>query len=389
MFVTIGPSNAGFINKVLIFNLTNKNFSKQDIFFDKDVSLVFLVDKFAFGINMWNGTYYVYDFKVKDYYGPYNSYQEAICKHLFGKVDGLFYIMKGISFNEELNIYQFKFENFLYTPFTFKFAVSVKDIALKLKSTLKTNFTPFVFTFEPETDFVEGVIPNFLIRLDRIYQTDVFDEYYKNNNINALLRIDRNKVKGEYIDDKAVLFANLNPLRHMTAYIPKLMYDGYFDVVNELTDDVFFKKIFTDEKIVITNEEDIVTAMKVFEIELDVKEVLLNKINLLDFLEIVLPGNTNDILFYLLRDGSNKYILEVDFINKVMTLKDYSDFVTDWYGVMSTENGLVVTNCGDTETDKGLLISTNNKKVDIDLNTGLAFTDKTIMDIEYLENLRF
>jgi len=389
MFVTIGPSNAGFINRVLIFNLTNKNFNKQDLFYDKDVSLVFLVDKFAFGINMWDGTYYVYDFEVNDYYGPYSTYQEAICKHLFGKVDGLFYIMKGISFNKELNIYQFQFGDFLYTPLTFKFAVSVRDVALKLKSTLKVNFSPFVFTFEPETDFVEGVIANFLIRLDRIYQTDVFDEYYKNSDINVLLRIDRNKVKGKYVDGKPVLFANLNSSRHMTAYIPKLMYSGYFSFVNELSDNTFFQKVFTDEQVVITNEEDVVTAMKVFGIKLDVKEVLLNKINLLEYLEIVLPGNTNDILYYLLKDGSDRYILEIDFVDKIMTLKEYSDFVTNWYGAISVNNGLVVTNCGDTETEKGLLISTDNEKADIDLSSGLAYTDETIMDIEYLENLRF
>jgi len=390
MKVKILPINGGFINRILYFNLSDEMFDNQELFFDKNISLAVVLDGgYIVAVDLWDYKFWVYDPKVKDYYGPYNTYQEAICTHLFGMFDGLFHLMKNIKLNKEINVYEFEFEGFRYTPFTYRFTASIKKTAVKMDKTLTKIKDPFQFTFKPETDFGDNVISNFLIRLDKIFQINNFDSFFKDSKFNTLIRIDRLTIDGYRVDKKPFVVANINKDRHLFAYIPKLIHKSYFNWVDLSNSDEDFKKVFTDETVTITNANDVIKAKQLFDIDINKVEVTLNKIDIVKYLHCIVSRERNNVIDYILNVDGVFYKLSVDLQKKTFVFKEFEDYNVYDSSVKLNENkdGVIISK-EDTATDKDVLIVSDDNSFEIDYSTELCkLKNNYIVDIEYLNNI--
>jgi hypothetical protein len=388
MKIKILPINGGFINRTLFFNLSNSLFDKQDMFLNRDVSLAFIVEGgIVFGVDLFSYKFWVYDPNTDDEYGPYNSYQEAICTHIFGKIDGLFHTMSNIKLNEAINAYEFSFEGFIYNPFTYNFTAPIKQTAALLHKQLRVVKEPFQFTFVPETDFGDNVITNFIIRLDKIFQPNNFDTYFKDTKLNTIIRTDRMEVSGYRVDEHPFICINMNMQRHMVVYLPKLMYKGYFNIVNMLDSDDVFKKVFTDDTVKVTNLKDVLEAKKIFNIDIEDVEVELQVVNIVPYLETVISTDRNDEIVYVLNIDNKKYTITANFVSKTFVFDEFKSMKTCDYNV-ENNNGIVVSKESGVDAKHDILIETNNNTFDIDYSTEMCnLKDNYSIDIEYLSNI--
>jgi len=216
LLTKIAPNNAGFINRILIFNLSD-NYINELPFQETnyDVLIVTNID-LNIGIDLENK--YIYVFENNDYYGPYKKPIDAVTKHCFGKIDGLITLLNNIKYNDKLSTYEFVFKEFTYNPLEYSVS-NLKSTALLMRETLKVIKEPFEFTLSPETDYGENVITNFLIRLNNIFNANNFNPFTKETKFGYIARINRNNVG--ILGDKIII--NPNNKKHFTVYIPKLL----------------------------------------------------------------------------------------------------------------------------------------------------------------------
>lgn len=389
MKITVEPIDGGFIDRILVFNLTKKPFNNDEIFIDSNIHLAFVLNGALIGVDLENYLFYCYLDKTKDWYGPYASYQEMITNMLFGMYDGLFQVCSLIKFNYELGLYEFQLENFVYNIGTYHFIdVSVKKTAQLLSSIVKPINQEWQFTGE-ETSFGEGVIDNFLISLNNVFNEDNFPEKYISNNLGTLISIKRNSLFGDKTPFNFYLLINTDKNRHMVAYLPYWIYKEYLTYENQSSNkdltDVLFE---TDKTITLSDEEDIFLARKMFGDKFNPKETVLFKVNIYKYIYAIIPLDNKGNLVYILKYDNKWYSLVFNGILKHFTLKDFEPFNSNGIEVKLNNNKIQLgSSCGDGD-GFDLSINKKGKCLYLDVATGFVEYLKINFDARFINNIK-
>jgi len=387
--LTVAPNNAGFINRVLIFNLSDKYITELPFEeFEYDILFYTSID-IGFGINLENKNTYV--FEKTDYYGPYSNPIDAITKHCFGKIDGLFFLLNNIKFNKEKSIYEFIFKDFTYSPLDYSVS-NLKATTILIKETLKTIQNPFDFTLNPETDFKENTTTNFLIRLNNFFNINNFNPFTQETTFGYTARINRNKTN--VLGEKIVINTNNN--KHFMVYIPKLIDPNNKEIINLSSDEKVIDKIFTNNKTEITNIKDVVAAKELFGIDVKEIKVTMNEVDILKYLIAVVPTNIGERVTFVLFIEGNYYILTFNTQMKTYVLQDFNSFKSFEYDVFIYEDednknkALCISNCNfktKLNNSTNLIINNLNNVFKIDYTNNTYEFNNTKGDINYLPNI--
>jgi len=393
MNITIAPVNGGFIDRILYFNISDKPFKRNNVFDKHPVHLAIVVKDFVIGINLDSYEFYLYSLETNDYYGPYNTYQEMICKHLFGKVDGLFYLLSHISYNSELSVYEFNFKGFVYNPLTYRLTYSVKKTAENIKATLRYVEKPFVIVKEPETVFTTGVIDEFLISLNRIFENDFFPFKEQRSEYSLLVRLPSGHLYGNKASDEGNNFVTFNLMSHrpMSFYIPIYVYPGYLKVVNTLDKDDVFNVLFnSNETKTITTLEDAFKVKEEFGITINSKEIVLQRWNIDKYIQLIIPSIDGKV-FMIVKVGSKYYNCEFDLITKTIFLKEFSKLETLGYICRNVEDKYIfITNKQNSAsaTEGDIYIANDILDLHINLENGIAYNHNEVYALTFLKNLK-
>jgi len=393
MNITINPVNGGFIDRILYFNVSDKPFKKHNVFNKENVHLAIVINEFVIGIDLDEYKFYLYSPDTNDYYGPYNTYQEMICKHLFGKIDGLFSLLSNIKFNAEYSVYEFEYEDFIYNPLTYRLTASIKKTAEAIKETLRYVDKPFVITKQPQTVFKAGVIDSFLVSLNRVFEKDFFPFKEEKNEFSLLARIPGGYLYGNRAskDGNNFVAFNVMPHRPMVVYIPVYVYPGYLKVVNTLDDTSVFKKLFeTGVSKTISNLNDLLKVKDVFGINITSKEVVLDKWDIDKYIQMVIPSIDGKIFIIVKVDGKY-YTCEFDLITKVIFLKEFTQLSLSNYVCKNIGDKHILVTDSDTKvatTDGDIYIKNGVLDLHIELKKGIAYNHNEVYALTFLKNIR-
>jgi len=385
MKIKIAPNNAGFIDRVLVFNLSDKYIDKLP-YQEKGYNILLLTNiDIGFGIDLENN--YTYVFENNDYYGPYTKPKDAVTKHCFGKIDGLMSVLDNVRYNKEQSIYEFVFKDFVYSPLQYS-VNNLKSTALLLRKTLRTIENPFEFTFLPETDFDENVITNFLIRLNNVFNINNFNPFKKETIFGFVSRVDRDSI--DTLSNKIIF--NTNKRRHIMVYIPKLINVDDKNYLNLSDNEEAFKKVFTDEIVELTNKQDVLAAKQLFDVDITEFKVQLYKIDLLKHIVAIVPNNIGEIITFILKIDGEYFIMHFNTHTKTYTFYNFQDLSSFGYNIyldadkkyvcISPSKDIVASN---EATD--LLIQGKDKTFVIDYSKIVFYYKDTISDLNYINNV--
>ena len=390
MKVTIAPVNAGYINRILFFNLSSKPFDRDDLFKDKNIHLAFVLDDAIIGVDMENYLFYCYLTKTLDWYGPYSTYQELITNLLFGDYDGLFALLNSIKFNKEKGLYVFTFEDFVWDITTNQFTTSIKKTAQTIKDSIRKINKPFFINKEPETSFGKGVIDEFLLSLDsNVFSKNSFPEKYISNNLCTLISIDREKAFGDKTPIKFYIVLNTSKKRHLVSFMPYWLYEDYVSFENKSSDNDLINELFDKNTVqTVSNIEDLLLAKRMFGIDIsdELKEINLYKCNIFKYIQLVVPYTELGQVSYILHKDDKWYNLVFDAVRKHYILNDFNKFVSNNIPVDVVNGRLVVGSpCGDGD-GFDLIINAGNC-IFVDTYKGIAEFNKIIFDVRFFSNV--
>jgi len=392
MKVTVLPLNGAFVNQVLVMNLSNNIFKKQDLFLKRDVDLAIIINnKYSIGLNLTNNSVIVYDTEINDFYGPYASYKDAIAKHLFGVVDGLFYLFSKVKFNKTIGSYEFEFGDFVYNLYTNRFTSSLKETVLLLKKTLKVVNKPFVFTLEPETSFGKNVITNYLIELNNTFSIYNFPDFLKKTELGIIGRVDKLKHTAVNYNGNPFAVFNFQNHRHILFFVPNYIYPNYFTYIDNTDKEEDFNAVFkTGKTETKSNIEWVQNAKKMYNIDITKMEVTLDKLQIIENLKFITTKDSAHIVYYFIVVNENPYYLEADYINKTFTMYPFSEMVIEGQEIKFTNGGYGINTDGKEHID--LVYKKDNKVFDFDFDIKLIKSleedqPSYYMDIEYFSNI--
>lgn len=388
MKITIAPINAGFINRILFFNLTQEPFSDDEIFRERNIHLAFVLDEAYVGIDLENYLFYCYIKKTLDWYGPYTSYQEMITNMLFGQYDGLFQVLGSVKFKEELSLFEFDFDGFMYNITTYKFSVPLRKTAQTLSQTIVKINQKFVYSFKPETSYSEGVINEFLISLNNLFTTNNFPQKVVENDSTTLISIDRKKVAGHKTPEKYFLLINTSSKRHLVAYLPYWIYKGYVTYENKSSNKSFLNELFdVNTTKTISNAKEVLLARKMFGIKVDEKETELFKSNIYKYIMAIVPADDEGNVNYILKKDGMWYILQFNGVTRHYTLLDFKEFETFDYKAHICNDRFVIGKCCGNVEDFDVVINATSGCIFFNTKSGLVQQQELHYDIRFTSNI--
>ena len=389
MKINIAPLDAGFVDRTLFFNLTRKTFSSEEnIFRDRNVSLVFVLEDYCIAVDMENYFFYTYNRETNSLYGPYKDYEELVADVLFGKYDGLFYLLSRFKYSSGTGTYSFVFGDFVYDINTYN-VLDFKGTAKELASIVKKIDTPPVYTFVPETSFSKGVINRFLISENAVFSKNNFPLKEEKNKYSKIIRIDRGDVVGVKKEQIGFfVFINTSKKTHATAFIPLKIAEGFVKYFTTLKDETLLKEIFNKDKTtVISNSNELLKVSQIFGINLneDKKEVKVFECNLEKYLKVVINGETPDTLYYILKDGDKFYTLEFNIVSRTFLLKEFEPFSSNGIPISIVDGTIVVGEECPIENHADVTLNVG-ECILFDLEMGIADMYGVEFDVRFLIN---
>ena len=388
MKITINPINAGFINRILFFNLTKTPFSDDSVFREQNIHIAFILKDSYVGVDLENKLFYCYLNKTKDWYGPYTTYQEVITNLLFGKYDGLFKLLNGVVFDDDIGMYKFTFGDFEYDITTYHFDVPLRKVAQEISETVVPINQKEIITSLPETTYGEGVINEFLISLNKMFSEDNFPEKGIRTWLCSLILIGREKLFGDKTPEKFYLIANLSKRKHLVSFLPYWTYEGYIEFVNQSSNDKILD-VLVDKSVTrnLSNEQDILLAKKMFGIKFDEKKnTTLYRVNIYKHIYLVVPTDKPGEVAYIIKIEDKWYTLLFNNVTRIYTIKDFETFQTHSVTIQTKNDKIIVgDSCGEGD---GFDISLNVQKcMFVDTVNGTADLNKIVFDIRFISNL--
>jgi len=384
----IPPINAGFVNRILCFNLTKEPIDCDGLFEGLNVHIIFNLDDDIIAVDMENYLFYSYNKNSQEMYGPYTDYHELISEVLFGKYDGLFYVLSKIKKNINTGQYEFVFDDFIYNIDTYR-TLDFAQTAEKLVSIIKKINVPSEFSFTPETVFDENVINGFLISLNNVFRLDNFPFNHIKNDYMELIRIDKGDIDGfkKSCGDFFIVI-NTNTKAHLVVFLPFWVSEGFISYEDK-TNSEFVKEIFTDEKIVINNEKEISLAKKLFNIDDSAlrKEVEFYKVDISKYLVVVVPGQELDITSYILQNKDKFYILDFNAVSRKFVLRDFEEFESNGIPVSVQDGKIVIGNYCLPMHDDNVVINVD-ECLTVNTKTGIGRINNIEFDLRFLNHYK-
>ena len=388
MKITISPINAGFINRILFFNLTKKPFDDYDTFRDQNIDIAFVLNDAYMGVDLENNLYYCYLDKTKAWYGPYDSYQEVISNILFGKYDGLFTLMSGVVFDKNIGMFKFTFADFEYNMTTYNFNVPLRKIAQEISETVRPIQQKEIIINYPETTYNEGVINEFLISLNNVFSEDSFPDKAILTDLCSLISVGRVGMFSDKTPNKFYLIMNLSNRKHLVSFLPYWAYENYLEFINNSSNDKILASL-VDKNVTkeLSNEADILLAKKMFGINFNKKKVTtLYRINIYKYLYLVVPTDKPAETAYIIKVEDKWYTLLFDNVSRTYTIEDFKNFQTNQVPI-TIENDIILVG-GKPINIKGVDIYVSLKEdMLVDTTTGTAEINEIIFDIRFISNI--
>ena len=387
MNIVVKPQDGAFVDRALVINLTKKPFTIDNFLRDKNIHMLFILEDAYIGVDLENYQFYCFLKKTNDWYGPFSTFQEMITSVLFGEYDGLFTLLNSIKFNKEKGLFQFDFGGFKYDILTQSFTEPLRKVIDKINKTVKKINKPFVYTFEPETDYQQGVIDYFLVSLNNVFNKYNFPEKTIDNDLGLLSVVDRKKVKGFSIAGFFFIAVNTMP-RHLVVFVPYWLYSNYAtykaaDGLKPFLDELFDRETTKT----ISNEEEVLLVKKYFGVDVEIKKNVLFKVNIYKYLKAIIPMDDEGNIAYILKKDDKWYNLIFNAQERSFYLKEFEPFESFGIKVFIQNQKLTIGKpCGD--GDKFDIALNVKKCIFIDLKTGQAEKEKVTFDVRFIEHLK-